>query len=145
VTIVRIVLADPRTGGPPAGGTVNGQQLIVLAGTVPAEDGGHRAVPPWLPGLDFKLLWWLLDRPATDAVMAGVLEETAARLLHAAGVAVTAVDIEPVGEDVPELRSDTAVARAVLATAAGTRHVTVSAGYGLKPGGRGRGAGQGGR
>ncbi|MDQ2873830.1 MAG: hypothetical protein M3Y33_03015, partial [Actinomycetota bacterium] len=39
-----------------------------------------------LPGLDYKLLWWLLDRPASDAVMAGVLEETAARLLHAAGV-----------------------------------------------------------
>ena len=64
--------------------------------------------------------------------MAGVLEETAARLLHAAGVAVTAVDIEPAGEDVPELRSDTAAARVGLATAAGTRHVMVSAGYGLK-------------
>jgi hypothetical protein len=86
-------------------------------------------VPLWLPGLDFKLLWLLLDRPARDAVMA---EETAARLLHAAGVAVTAVDIEPIGEDVPELRSDTAAARVELATAAGTRHVTVSAGYGLK-------------
>ena len=45
---------------------------------------------------------------------------------------MTAVDIEPAGEDVPELRSDTAAARAELATAAGTRHVTVSAGYGLK-------------
>jgi hypothetical protein len=132
VTIVRIVLADPRTGSPPDGGAVNGQQLIVLADTVPAEDGGHRAVPLWLPGLDFKLLWWLLDRPAGDAVLAGVLEETAARLLDAAGVAVTAVDIEPAGEDVPELRSDTAAARVELATAAGTRHVTVSAGYGLK-------------
>jgi hypothetical protein len=132
VTIVRIVLADPRTGSPPDGGAVNGQHLIVLADTVPTEDGGHRAVPLWLPGLDFKLLWWLLDRPAGDAVLAGVLEETAAWLLHAAGVAVTAVDIEPAGEDVPELRSDTAAARAELATAAGTRHVTVSAGYGLK-------------
>ena len=89
MTIVRIVLADPRTGGPPDGGAVNGQQLIVLA-----EDTGHRAVPLWLPGLDFKLLWRLLDRPARDAVLAGVLEETAARLLDAAGVAVTAVDIE---------------------------------------------------
>jgi len=127
VTIVRIVLADPRTGRPPGGSAVNGQQLIVLA-----DDTGHRAVPLWLPGLDFKLLWLLLDRPARDAVMAGVLEETAARLLHAAGVAVTAVDIEPAGEDVPELRSDTAAARVELATAAGTRHVTVSAGYGLK-------------
>ena len=125
--IVRIVLADPRTGGPPDGGAVNGRQLIVLA-----DDTGHRAVPLWLPGLDFKLLWWLLDRPARDAVMAGVLEETAARLLHAAGVAVTAVDIEPAGEDVPELRSGTAAARVELSTAAGTRHVPVSAGYGLK-------------
>jgi hypothetical protein len=133
VTIVRIVLADPRTGRPPDGGAVNGRHLIVLADTVPAEDGGQRAVPLWLPGLDFKLLWWLLDRPATDEVMAvGVLEETAARLLHAAGVAVTAVNIEPTAEDVPELRSDTAAARVELATSAGTRHATVSAGYGLK-------------
>jgi hypothetical protein len=127
VTIVRIVLADSRTGRPPGGGDVNGQHLIVLA-----DDTGHRAVPLWLRGLDFKLLWSLLARPARDAVMAGVLEGIAARLLHAAGVAVTAVDIEPAGEDVPELRSDTAAARAELATAAGTRHVTVSAGYGLK-------------
>ncbi|MGH3238529.1 MAG: hypothetical protein ACRDOH_35785, partial [Streptosporangiaceae bacterium] len=120
MTIVRIVLADPRTGGPPDGGSVNGQHLIVLA-----DDTGHRAVPLWLPGLDFKLLWVLLDRPAGDAVLAGVLEETAARLLGAAGAAVTAVDIEPAGEDVPELRSDTAAARVGLATAAGTRHVVV--------------------
>jgi hypothetical protein len=128
VTIVRIVLADPRTGRPPAGSGVNGQLLIVLA-----DDTGHRAMPLWLPGLDFKLLWLLLDPPARDAVMDGVLEETtAARLLHAARVAVTAVDIEPAGEDVPELRSDTAAARVELATAAGIRHVMVSAGYGLK-------------
>ena len=132
MTIVRIVLADPRTGRPPGGGAVNGQQLIVLAETVPTEDGGHRAVPLWLAGLDFKLLWSLMDRPADDAVLAGVPEETAAGLLDAAGVAVTAVDIEPAGGDVPELRSDTAAARVELATAAGTRHVTVSAGYGLK-------------
>ena len=97
MTIVRIVLADPRTGRPPGGSAVNGRQLIVLADTVAAEDGGHRAVPLWLPGLDFKLLWWLLDAvsapgTARDAGPAGVLEETAARLLHAAGVAVTAVD-----------------------------------------------------
>ena len=127
MTIVRIVLADPRTGRPPAGSAVNGQLLIVLA-----DDTGHRAVPLWLPGLDFKLLWVLLDRPARDAVMAGVLEETAARLLHAAGVRVTAVDIELASEGVPELRSGTAGARVGLATGAGTRHVMVSAGYGLK-------------
>ncbi len=132
MTIVRIVLADPRTGGPPDGSAVNGRHLVVLADTVLTQDGGHRAVPLWLPGLDFKLLWWLLDRPAGNAVLAGVLEETAARLLDAAGVAVTAVDIESAGEDVPELRSDTAGARVGLATASGARHVMVSAGYGLK-------------
>ncbi len=132
MTIVRIVLADPRTGRPPDGGAVNGQQLIVLA-----DDTSHRAVPLWLPGLDFKLLWSLLDAvsapgTARDAVLAGVLEETAARLLRAAGVAVTAVDIEPADADVPELRSDTTAARIGLATATGNRQVTVSAGYGLK-------------
>ena len=132
MTIVRIVVADPRTGRPPAGSAVNGRQLIVLADTAPTEDGGHRAVPLWLPGLDFKLLWLLLDRPAADAVLAGVLEETAAGLLHAAGVAVTAVDIEPASEDVPELRPGTAGARVELATSAGARHVLVSEGYGLK-------------
>ena len=92
MTIVRIVLADPRSGRVPEGSAVNGQQLIVLA-----DDTGRRAVPLWLRVIDAKLLWGLLERSAGDAVMAGVLEETAARLLHAAGVAVTAVDIEPAG------------------------------------------------
>ena len=127
MTIVRIVLADPRSGRVPGGSAVNGQQLIALA-----DDTGHRAVPLWLGVVGAKLLLALLERPAGAAVMAGVLEETAARLLDAAGVAVTAVDIEPTSEDVPELRSDTAAARVGLATAAGTRHVMVSAGYGLK-------------
>jgi len=127
VTIVRIVLADPRSGRVPGGSAVNGQQLIALA-----DDTGHRAVLLWLGVIGAKLLLALLNRPAGDAVTAGVLEETAARLLHAAGMAVTAVDIEPASEGVPELRSDTAAARVELATAAGTRHVIVSAGYGLK-------------
>ncbi|MGH3154920.1 MAG: hypothetical protein ACRDOB_29895, partial [Streptosporangiaceae bacterium] len=132
MTLVRIVLADPRTGGPPDGGSLNDQHLVVLADTAPAEDDGHRAVPLWLPGLDFKLLWWLLDRPAGDAGTGGVLEETAVRLLHAAGVAVSAVEIGPAGQDGPELRSGTAAARVELTTSAGTRHATVSPGYGLK-------------
>jgi hypothetical protein len=127
VTIVRIVLADPRSGRVPAGSAVNGQQLIVLA-----DEAGHRAVSLWLPVIGAKLLLALLDRPAGDAVMVGVLEETAARLLHAAGVTVTAVDIEPASEDAPELRPGTAAARVGLATTAGTRQVMVSAGYGLK-------------
>jgi hypothetical protein len=121
VTIVRIVF---RPGGVPEGSIVTGRDLIVLA-----DDTGHRAVPLWLRVP--KHLWRILDRPGEDAVMTGVLQETAARLLHAAGAEVTAVDIEPASEGVPELRPDTAAARVELATAVGARHVQVSAGYGL--------------
>jgi hypothetical protein len=123
VTNVRIV----RWPGGVPGSMVTGRDLVVLA-----DDTGHRAVPLWLPVR--KDLWRLLDRPAEgadDAMMTGVLQETAARLLHAAGVRVTAVDIEPASEDVRELRSGTTVARARLATAGGPRQVLVSAWYGL--------------
>ena len=44
---------------------------------------------------------------------------------------MSVVDIEPASDDVPELRSDTVTARVGLATATGTRPVTVSAEYGL--------------
>ena len=50
MTIVRIVLADPRTGRVPEGSAVNGQQLIVLA-----DDAGHRAVPLWLRVIGFQV------------------------------------------------------------------------------------------
>ena len=63
--------------------------------------------------------------------MASGLLETAARLLRTAGTAVSAVDIEPASNDVPELRWDTVTARVGLATATGTRPFTVSAKYGL--------------
>ena len=63
--------------------------------------------------------------------MASGLLETPARLLRTAGTAVSAVDIEPVSDDVPELRWDTVTTRVGLATATGTRPVTVSAEYGL--------------
>jgi hypothetical protein len=124
VTTVRIVF---RREGGPEGSIVTGRGLIVLA-----DDTGHRAVPLWMRVS--KHLWRLLDTvpaPGTDAVTVGVLEETAARLLHAAGVAVTAVDIEPISEDVRELRSETVATRVELATAAGIRHVPVSTEYGL--------------
>jgi len=122
VTVVRVVLADPRSGQVPAGSAVNGQQLIVLA-----DDAGQRAVPLWLGVVDAKLLLALLQRPAGDAVMAGVLEEMAARLLHAAGVAMTAVDIEPASKDVPELRSDTAAASRMLVVVLTAGRVVITA------------------
>ncbi len=126
MTIVRIAHAEPRPGRRPDGSTLIGQYLIVLA-----DDAAARALPLWLQVPGGRSLWRLLNRPAADAVLAGVLEETVARLLHAAAVRVTAVDIEPASDDVPGLRSGTVAARVGLAMADGARHVVVSAGYGL--------------
>jgi hypothetical protein len=131
VTTVRIVFAryHLRPARSPDGSDVPDsrphQQLVVLA-----DDAGRRAVPLWLvPG--HKELLSRLSRPAADAEVASGLLETAVRLLRAAGTAVSAVDIEPASDDVPELRWDTVTARVGLATATGTRPVTVSAEYGL--------------
>jgi hypothetical protein len=106
------------------------QRLIVLADTVPTKDGGHRAVPLWVIA-GHKGLLSRLGRPAADAEVTSGLLETAVRLLGTAGTEVSVVDIEPASDDVPELRSDTVTARVGLATATGTRPVTVSAEYGL--------------
>ena len=137
MTTVRIVhaLRHNRPARAPDGSDVPDwrlvQRLIVLADTVPAEDGGHRAVPLWLRVWGQKELLSRLSQPATDAEVASGLLETAARLLRTAGTPVSAVDIEPASDDVPELRWDTVTARVGLATATGTRLVTVSAEYGL--------------
>ena len=102
------------------------QRLIVLA-----DDASHRAVPLWLVA-GHKGLLGRLGRPAVDAEVTSGLLETAVRLLRTAGTEVSAVDIEPASDDVPELRSDTVTARVGLTTATGTRPpVTVSAEYGL--------------
>jgi len=131
VTTVRIVFAlqSLRAARAPDGSDVPDwrlhQRLVVLA-----DDAGHRAVPLWLVA-GHKGLLGRLGRPAADAEVASGLLETAVRLLRTAGTAVSAVDIEPASDDVPELRSDTVTARVGLATAAGTRPVTVGAEYGL--------------
>jgi hypothetical protein len=138
VTTVRIVLVRRpyiRPARAPDGSDVPGwrphQRLIVLADTVPTEDGGHRAVPLWVVA-GHKGLLGRLGRAAADAEVASGLLETAVRLLGTTGTEVSAVDIEPASDDVPELRSDTVTARVGLATATGTRPpVTVSAEYGL--------------
>ena len=124
MTIVRIAQAKPQPGWLPDGSDL--MHFIVLV-----DDTGRRAMPLWLGVPDAKTLWHLLDRPAGEAPMAGGLQETAARILHAAGVRVTGVDIEPASDDAPALRLDTAGARVGLATAAGTRQATVTAKYGL--------------
>ena len=130
MTTVRIVPARYiRPARAPDGSDVPGwwphQRLIVLA-----DDAGHRAVPLWVIA-GHKGLLGRLGRPAADAEVASGLLETAVRLLGTAGTEVSAVDIEPASDDVPELRSDTVTARVGLATAAGSRPVTVGAEYGL--------------
>jgi hypothetical protein len=103
------------------------QRLIVLA-----DDAGHRAVPLWLRVFGRKELLGRVGRPAADTEVSSGLLETAVRLLRTAGAEVSAVDIEPASDDVPELRWDTVTTRVGLATAPGTRRpVTVSAEYGL--------------
>jgi hypothetical protein len=130
VSTVRIVpVRHIRPKRAPDGSELPGwrphQRLIVLA-----DDAGHRAVPLWVIA-GHKGLLGRLGRPAADAEVASGLLETAVRLLVTAGTEVSALDIEPASDDVPELRSDTVTARVGLATAAGTRPVTVSAEYGL--------------
>ena len=130
MTTVRIVPARYiRPARAPDGSVVPDwwphQRLIVLA-----DDAGHRALPLWVIA-GHKELLGRLGRPAADAEVTSGLLETAVRLLGTAGTEVSAVDIEPASDDVPELRSDTVTARVGLATATGTRPVTVSAEYGL--------------
>jgi hypothetical protein len=126
MTVVRIAQAQPRARRHPNGNFRIDRCLVVLA-----DEAGGRSLPLWLRVPGGSSLRRLLDRPAADEVQACVLEETAARLLQAAGVKVTGVDLEPVSEEPPELDSDTVRARVGLATDAGPRDVVVSAGYGL--------------
>ena len=139
MTTVRIVFAlqSLRAARAPDGSDVPDwrlhQRLVVLA-----DDAGHRGVPLWLRVFGHKELLGRVarlsgpGRPPADAEAATGLLETAARLLRTAGTAVSAVDIEPASDDVPELRWDTVTARVELATATATRPpVTVSAEYGL--------------
>ncbi len=135
MTTVRIVPARHiRPSRAPDGSDVPDwwphQRLIVLADTALAADGGHRAVPLWVVA-GHKGLLGRLGQPAADSEATSGLLETTVRLLGTAGTAVSAVDIEPDSDDVPELRSDTVTARVRLATATGTRPVPVSAEYGL--------------
>jgi hypothetical protein len=136
VTTVRIVLSHHNRPARAADGSEVPdrrlhERLVVLADTVPAEDGGHRAVPLWLQVYGDKELLSRVGRPAADAEVTSGLLETAVRLLRTAGTPVSAVDIEPASDDVPELRWDTVTARVGLATATGTRPFTASAKYGL--------------
>jgi len=127
MTAVRIVLADPWPERQPAG-------LVVLADTVPAENGGHRALPVRLPARDSRF-WRLLarrddgdardDRDARDQEHpeddAG---QMTGELLHAAGITVTAVTVTDLGPAVTATRVD-------ITVPGGTRQVTTRLAEGL--------------
>jgi hypothetical protein len=126
VTTVHVARAEPRPVWQPDGMVVVGEFLVMLA-----DDHAPRALPLWLQVPGGGSLSRLLDRPDPESVMAGVPEEAVARLLETADMTVTVVDLEVAAEDAEVLGSDTVTARVELATADGTRQVTVSAGYGL--------------
>jgi hypothetical protein len=127
---VRIAHAEPRPGRLDNGERQTLGWLVVLA-----DDAGHRAVPVWVrgePGFpDLAELVESAAAPAGEIITADAPEELTARLLRAAGAAVTEVDIDVTEADVAELSPQAAVARIGLSGPAGTRHVTAAFGLGL--------------
>jgi RNA polymerase sigma factor (sigma-70 family) len=116
---VRIAHAKPRPGRLGDGMVHVDHVLVVLA-----DDAGGLALPVWLPSMDGYSIQVLLDRSADETTLAAVPEELTARLLAAAGVAVTTVDIDELGPEVT-------AARIELGTPAGTRQVVGRLAYGL--------------
>ena len=116
MTAVRIAHADPWPERQPVG-------LVVLADTVPADNGGHRVLPVRLPA---RAVWRLLARPddrdqehpEDDA------GQMTGQLLHAAGITVTAVTVTDLGPAVTATRID-------IAVPGGTRQVTTRLADGL--------------
>src|SRR5580692_11525482 len=112
MTAVRIAHADPSPGRTPVG-------LVVLA-----DDAGRRALPVRLP--EHGVFWRLLARPGDrdqehpddDA------GQITGRLLHAAGITVTAVTVTDLGPAVTATRVD-------IAMPGGTRQVTTRLADGL--------------
>jgi hypothetical protein len=126
---VRIAHARPWPGAV-------GDQRIIVVGylVVLADDAGHRAVPVWLLHGDRaggSSLPQLIDEPDGVTVTAGVPEELGARLLRAAGVTVTGVDIEMTSADTCVLTAESAAALIEIGGRAGTRQVAARLGLGL--------------
>ena len=132
MTLVRIVHVEPWPGRLREAGFAISQFLVLLA-----DDAGQRALPVWVNGTDGDPLWRILGQPTGGAGMADTAEELTGRLLQAAGVAVTGVDIADLDAEAiapPQLGSASrppAAARIALGAAGGTRHVTARLGFGL--------------
>jgi hypothetical protein len=134
VTDVRIALAEPRPGRLPDGGFAVGQILVVLA-----DDPGRRAMPVWLTVPDGDSLLHLIGGPeqsgpagaARAPAKTAIPEDTATRLLSAAGATVTGVQIELSGAAASGDTDPGAVALIELAGPGGIRRITAPPGYGL--------------
>ncbi|HEY1665520.1 MAG TPA: sigma-70 family RNA polymerase sigma factor, partial [Trebonia sp.] len=120
MTAVRIAHADPWPGRTPDGRTDVEYVLVILAGTVPDKDGGHRALPVRLPRHDARF-WVLLARPEDrgEERLDDQREETTGRLLRAAGVTLTGVTVTDLGPGVTATRIG-------IGGPAGNRPVTAS-------------------
>jgi RNA polymerase sigma factor (sigma-70 family) len=110
MTAVRIAHAGPWPERQPAG-------LVVLA-----DDAGHRALPVRLPA--HGVFWRLLARPGDAGHPVDDAGEMTGRLLHAAGITVTAVTVTDLGPAVTATRVD-------IAVPGGTRQVTTRLADGL--------------
>jgi RNA polymerase sigma-70 factor (ECF subfamily) len=123
MTTVRIAHVERRI--PPGPLPIGFPSHVIML----ADDVGRRELPIWAQDFDPRRLSQFLEPPAAgheDAMTAEArtVDELTARLLRAAGVSVTGVDIDELG---PEL----AVARITLATPTGPRHVTARVAEGL--------------
>jgi RNA polymerase sigma factor (sigma-70 family) len=124
MTAVRIAHADPWPGRRPDGRMAVREVLVVLAGIVPTQDGGHRALPVRLNGRDGGFWRLLARREDRDEQHPDDVEEMTGELLRAAGITVTAVTVSDLGPGVTAARID-------IAGPGGTRQVTARLAHGL--------------
>jgi RNA polymerase sigma-70 factor (ECF subfamily) len=113
MTAVRVVRVERRIPPGPIPDR-SPTHVIVLADTVPAEDGGRRELPLWLLGHDGVRISAIFQRRNPEDGNAGTIrdagakastaEELTRRLLQAAGARVASVDIDELGPGVPVTR-----------------------------------------
>ncbi len=123
MTTVRITSAERRI--PPGPEPIGFPTHVILL----ADDAGRRVLPIWAQDFDSVRLARLFEPPSAAAgraetAAARTVDELTARLLHAAGVRVTGVDIDELGPEVAAARID-------LASASGPQHVTARVVEGL--------------
>jgi RNA polymerase sigma-70 factor, ECF subfamily len=123
MTTVRITSAERRI--PPGPEPIGFPTHVILL----ADDARRRVLPIWAQDFDSVRLARLFEPPGTDhgqaeTAAARTVDELTARLLQAAGIRVTAVDIDELGPEVAAARID-------LASPSGPQHVTARVVEGL--------------